>query len=96
MFHNVVFAGRFLSLVAGIGSLFAVWRLARNLSGEASGVAALAIFVFYSLHIGYSTTSSAEAVYLFFLLAALALFLVTSATIRVHSRSWRLAASASR
>ncbi|MGO9403370.1 MAG: ArnT family glycosyltransferase [Terriglobales bacterium] len=74
LFHDVVFAGRFLSLVSGIGSLFAVWRLARNLYGEASGVAALAIFVFYSLHIGYSTTSSAEAVYLVFLLAALALF----------------------
>ena len=74
LFHDVVFAGRFLSLVSGIGSLFAVWRLARNLYGEASGVAALAIFVFYSLHIGYSATSSAEAVYLFFLLTALALF----------------------
>ncbi|MGB9203567.1 MAG: glycosyltransferase family 39 protein [Terriglobales bacterium] len=74
LFHDVVFAGRFLSLVLGIGSLFAVWRLARNLYGEASSVAALAIFVFYSLHIGYSTTSSAEVSYLFFLLTALALF----------------------
>lgn len=74
VFHNIVFAGRFLSLVLGIGSLFAVWRLARNVYGEASGLAALAIFVFYSMHIGYSTTSSAEVSYLFFLLVALALF----------------------
>ncbi len=75
VFHDVVFAGRFLSLVMGIGSLYMVWRLARNLYGEPSGVLALAIFAFYSLHIGYSTTSSAEASYLFFLLAALALFI---------------------
>ena len=74
IFHDVVFAGRFLSLVTGIGSLYLVWRLARNLYGEPSGVLALAIFAFYSLHIGYSTTSSAEVSYLFFLLAGLMLF----------------------
>lgn len=74
IFHDVVFAGRFLSLVTGIGSLYMVWRLARNLYGEPSGVLALAIFAFYSLHIGYSTTSSAEVSYLFFLLAGLMLF----------------------
>jgi len=74
VFHNVVFAGRFLSLLTGIGSLYMVWRLARNLYGEPSGVLALAIFAFYSLHIGYSTTSSAEVSYLFFLLAGLMLF----------------------
>jgi hypothetical protein len=43
-------------------------------AGETSGLAALAILVFYSMHIGYSTTSSAEISYLFFLLVALALF----------------------
>jgi hypothetical protein len=74
VFHNIVFAGRFLSLVLGIGSLVAVWSLARNVYGETSGLAALAILVFYSMHIGYSTTSSAEISYLFFLLVALALF----------------------
>ncbi|MBZ5548213.1 MAG: glycosyltransferase family 39 protein [Acidobacteriia bacterium] len=74
LFHDVVFAGRFLSLVAGIGSLYLVWRLARTLYGEPSGVIALAVFSFYSLHIGYSTTSSAEASYLFFLLAGLMFF----------------------
>jgi 4-amino-4-deoxy-L-arabinose transferase-like glycosyltransferase len=74
VFQDVVFAGRFLSLVLGIGTLYLVWRLARNLYGEPAGVAALAVFVFYTLHIGYSTTSSAEAVYLFFLLAGLMFF----------------------
>ncbi len=74
IFHDVVFAGRFLSLITGIGSLYMVWRLARNLYGEPSGVLALAVFAFYSLHIGYSTTSSAEVPYLFFLLAGLMLF----------------------
>jgi len=74
LFHDVVFAGRFLSLVAGIGSLYLLWKLARNLYGEPSGVIALAVFVFYSLHIGYSTTSSAEVCYLFFLLAGLMFF----------------------
>ncbi len=74
LFHDVVFAGRFLSLVAGIGSLYVIWKLARNLYGEPSGVIALAVFVFYSLHIGYSTTSSAEVTYLFFLLAGLMFF----------------------
>ena len=74
LFHDVVFAGRFLSLVTGIGSLFVIWKLARNLYGELSGVLALAVFVFYSLHIGYSTTSSAEISYLFFLLAGLMFF----------------------
>jgi len=74
VFHDVMFAGRFLSLVLGIGSLYIVWKLARNLYGEPSGVLALAVFVFYSLHIGYSTTSSAEVSYLFFLLAGLMFF----------------------
>lgn len=84
VFHNVVFAGRLLSLVLGIASLCAMWRLARNLYGETAGVAGLAIFVFYSLHIGYSTTSSAEVTYLFFLLSSLALFF---GYIRDESRS---------
>jgi 4-amino-4-deoxy-L-arabinose transferase-like glycosyltransferase len=48
IFHDVVFAGRFLSLITGIGSLYIVWRLARNLYGEPSGVLALAIFTFYA------------------------------------------------
>jgi hypothetical protein len=74
LFHDVVFAGRFLSLITGIASLYVIWKLARNIYGEPSGVIALAVFVFYSLHIGYSTTSSAEVSYLFFLLLGLMFF----------------------
>src|SRR5450755_4721328 len=44
VFHDLVFAGRFLSLITGIGSLFFLWRLARNLSGEPAGVIALSVF----------------------------------------------------
>jgi 4-amino-4-deoxy-L-arabinose transferase-like glycosyltransferase len=89
LFHNLEFAGRFLSLVLGIGSLYFVWRLSRTLYGDLSGLATLAIFVFYTLHIGYSTTSSAEVSYLFFLLAGLAL---SFACLSAPSRSlWRFA-----
>jgi len=72
--HDVVSAGRLLSLVLGIGSLFVVWKLAGTIYGEVAGVSSLAVFSLYSLHIGYSTTSSAEVSYLFFLLLALLLF----------------------
>jgi 4-amino-4-deoxy-L-arabinose transferase-like glycosyltransferase len=75
VFRDVVFAGRLLSLVLGIASLYFLWRLTRNLYGRASALFALAAFSLYSLHIGYSTTSSAEVPYLFFLLAGLAAFL---------------------
>jgi 4-amino-4-deoxy-L-arabinose transferase-like glycosyltransferase len=68
MVHNVVWAGRLLSLVAGISSLYFVWRLARLLYGPSAGIFSIAVFSLYSLHIGYSTTSSAEVPYLFFLL----------------------------
>lgn len=67
--HNVVLAGRLLSLVTGIGSLYFVWRLARLLYGASAGIFSIAVFSLYSLHIGYSATSSAEVPYLFFLLA---------------------------
>jgi 4-amino-4-deoxy-L-arabinose transferase-like glycosyltransferase len=72
VFRNVVFAGRFLSLVLGIASLYFLWRLTRSLYGPASALFALAVFSLYSLHIAYSTTSSAEVPYLFFLLCGLA------------------------
>src|SRR2546425_9780794 len=67
--HDVVVAGRLLSLVLGILSLFFVWRLARLMYGMWAGLLSLAIFSLYSLHIAYSTTSSAEVSYLFFFLA---------------------------
>lgn len=66
--RNVVIAGRLLSLVLGIASLPIIWKLARLLYGEWAGVLSVSVFSFYSLHIGYSTTSSAEVSYVFFFL----------------------------
>lgn len=74
VFHNVALAGRALSLVLGIASLFVVWLFARTLYGAVAGVFSLAVFAFYTLHIGYSTTSSAEVPYLFFLVGGLFFF----------------------
>jgi 4-amino-4-deoxy-L-arabinose transferase-like glycosyltransferase len=90
IFHNVIFGGRFLSLVLGIGSLILVWRLTEELFGEQAGLFALAVFVFYSLHIGYSTTSSAEVGSVFFLLLALYYFV---SYYRGIPGVWRLALS---
>jgi len=68
LFHNVITAGRMLSLILGIASLFPLWKLARLLYGEWAGMLSLAVFSLYTLHIAYSTTSSAEVSYLFFFL----------------------------
>jgi 4-amino-4-deoxy-L-arabinose transferase-like glycosyltransferase len=71
---DVTIAGRLLSLILGIASLPVVWKLGTILYGEESGILGLAVFAFYSIHVGYSSTSSGEASFLFFLLAALTLF----------------------
>src|SRR5581483_1234907 len=71
---SVETAGRMLSLVLGSASLLAVWHAARDLYGEKAAGLSLLVFAFYTLHVGYSTTSSAEVPYLFFALAGLALF----------------------
>jgi dolichyl-phosphate-mannose-protein mannosyltransferase len=74
--HDVMTAARLLSLVLGIASLFFVWKLANILYGRQAALLSLGAFSFYSLHIAYSTTSSAEASYLFFfLLGAYCFFL---------------------
>src|SRR3954471_8148690 len=73
--HRVVVAGRMLSLSLGIASVYVVWRIARLLYSPVAAFFSLAVFALYSLHIGYSTTSSAEVAYLFFLLAGVDLFL---------------------
>src|SRR3954447_10789322 len=73
--HRVVVAGRMLSLSLGIASVYVVWRIARLLYSPVAAFFSLAVFALYSLHIGYSTTSSAEVAYLFFLLAGIYLFL---------------------
>jgi Dolichyl-phosphate-mannose-protein mannosyltransferase len=71
LFHDVSFAGRLLSLLCGIGCLFLVWKLAVVLYGETAGIFSLAVICLYTMHIAYSTTSSSEISYLFFLLASL-------------------------
>jgi hypothetical protein len=82
---NVLWASRLLSLVCGVASLYIVWRLARLCYGPSCALLSLAIFTLYSLHIGYSTTSSSEVPYLFFLLAGTYLFLsgIQSSTNRI-------------
>lgn len=66
--QNVTVAARLLSLVLGIASLVFFWKLARLLYGVSAGLLSLAIFSLYTLHIGYSTTSSSEVPFLFFVL----------------------------
>ena len=67
---------RVLSLVLGIASLAVLWALARVVYGESPATLSLLVFSLYSLHIGYSTTSSSEVPYLFFMLAGLLGFFV--------------------
>ena len=72
--RDPAFAGRLLSLIFGIASLFLIWILARAVYDEEAANYSLLAFSFYSLHIAYSTTSSSEVPYLFFVLAGLACF----------------------
>ena len=74
MVHDVLTAGRLLSLVLGIASLILVWKTARLLYGMWAGLLSLGVFSLYSLHIGYSTTSSAEVSAVFFCLAGIYFF----------------------
>jgi hypothetical protein len=67
---------RMLSLLLGIASLGVFWVLAREVYDWSAATFSLMIFALYSLHIGYSTTSSSEVPYLFFLLAGLLGFFV--------------------
>jgi len=71
---NVEIGARLLSLVLGIASLYVVWRLTSAIFGNIAGLFSLAVYCFYTLHIGYSTTSSAEVSYAFFLLLGLYFF----------------------
>lgn len=72
---NVDFASRLLSLLTGIVSLWLVWKLARGFYGQSAADFSVLAFAIYTLQIGYSTTSSSEAPYLFFVLAGLCAFL---------------------
>ncbi|MGH9575051.1 MAG: ArnT family glycosyltransferase [Candidatus Acidiferrales bacterium] len=71
---------RALSLVLGITSLWALWSLTKEVYGSIPAVIALEIFALYSLHIGYSTASSSEVPYLFFMLVGLLTFSVNRRT----------------
>lgn len=62
---------RMLSLLLGIASLGIFWLLAREIYGCSAATLSLMVFTLYSLHIGYSTTSSSEVPYLFFMLVGL-------------------------
>lgn len=72
--RDVGFAGRLLSLLLGIGSLLLVWKLAVMLYGETAAIFSLTVISLYTMHIAYSTTSSSEISYLFFLLLSLFCF----------------------
>ncbi|MGA2966994.1 MAG: glycosyltransferase family 39 protein [Terriglobales bacterium] len=91
MVHDVLTAGRLLSLGLGIASLILVWKTARLLYGIWGGLLSLGVFSLYSLHIGYSTTTSAEVSAVFFFLAGTYFFFryFQSGADRV----WRLAIS---
>lgn len=71
---DVTLAVRLLSLVLGVGSLVLVWKLAGVLYGGDAAILSLAVFTLYSLHIGYSATSSSEVPCVFFILLGLWFF----------------------
>jgi len=91
LIHNVTLAGRLLSLLLGIGSLFVLWKLARLVYGSAAALFSLVIFSLYSMHIAYSTTSSSEVSYLFFMLFSA--WLLFSYLRQEAGALWKLAAS---
>ena len=73
---NIEFACRLLSLVTGVASLWFVWKIARGNFSENAANFSLLVFALYSIHIGYSTTSSSEAPYLLFELSGLLCFFI--------------------
>lgn len=72
---NVEFASRLLSLLTGVASLCLFWKIARTIYSERAANLSLLVFALYGLHVGYSTTSSSEVPYLFFVLGGLLCFL---------------------
>jgi 4-amino-4-deoxy-L-arabinose transferase-like glycosyltransferase len=80
MVRNPVIAARGLSVLLGIASLWIVWALTKAIYNRSAATLSLLIFSLYSLHIGYSTTSSSEVPYLFFVLLGLLGFFVNRRT----------------
>jgi len=88
MLKDPELAGRLLSMVCGIGSIYLVFRLASNLAGETAGVLSAWVCAISGLHIGYSTTSSSEMCYLFFLLFGLVGFFEYKTSDRLVPLAW--------
>ena len=72
--HHVELGARLIGLIFGVAALYYFWLCAHELFGEQASNYSLLVAVFYSLFVGYSTTSSSEGPYLFFLLGSLAYF----------------------
>ncbi|HKG62247.1 MAG TPA: glycosyltransferase family 39 protein [Pyrinomonadaceae bacterium] len=77
---NVELSCRLLSLVLGIASIPFVWALTREVGGHGPAIFSTILFVFYSVHISYSVTSSCDVPYLFFVVAGMALFFTARRT----------------
>jgi 4-amino-4-deoxy-L-arabinose transferase-like glycosyltransferase len=73
---HVELACRLLSLLTGIASLWLFWKIVQHLYSETAANLSLLVFALYSLHIAYSTTSSSEAPFLFFVLGGVLCFLL--------------------
>lgn len=76
LLRNPSLGARVTSLLLGCASLIVLWFLAREIYGASSATFSLIVLTLYSLHIAYSTTSSSEGPYLFFLLGGLLLFFI--------------------
>ena len=75
------FAPRLLSLVAGMLSVWLVWRIALRAAGPTAALVAACGLALSPLHIQASTTGASEAVFLALLLAAIDTFLAFEATL---------------
>ncbi len=67
-------AGRAVSLLFGVLSVIPLFALTRRLFGWRAGVVAGLAFSAWGMHLQFSTTAGSEAVSLFFMLAAFALY----------------------
>lgn len=71
---DAITAGRLLSLILGVASVFVFWWLTREVYDRVAANVSTVVFCLYTLHVAYSNASSAESPYLFFLLIGLACF----------------------
>jgi len=65
---DVQLGARLLSLVLGVCSLYLIWLATERLFDTTAADYSMLLYAFYTLHVGYSTTSSSEAPFIFFLL----------------------------